>query len=124
MIKLTPEAVAKVKEFFTPEQIETVKKEILEKDPATKIEEIGLRIGVQGGGCSGLSYMMKFDMKRPDKGDTVYEFDGLKVFVDQISAIYIEGVEIDYVEQMDGSGFRFNNPNVKAQCGCGSSFTA
>jgi iron-sulfur cluster assembly protein len=56
--------------------------------------------------------------------DKTYDFDGLKVFVDQASMLYLDGAEVDYVETMEGSGFKFNNPNVKTTCGCGSSFSA
>lgn len=83
----------------------------------------GLRISVVGGGCSGFSYSMAFE-NTPGMLDKTYEFDGLKVFVDQASLLYLEGVQVDYVETMEGSGFKFENPNVKSTCGCGSSFSA
>lgn len=106
LITLTDKAIAKVKELGAKQA-----------PPVTCI-----RVGVQGGGCSGLGYFMRFEsMER--EGDTAFEFDGIKVFVDQTSAMYLDGVEIDYTEQLDGSGFKFNNPNVHAQCGCGKSFT-
>ena len=76
-----------------------------------------------GGGCSGFSYHMAFENQVNEASDNVYEFDGLKVLVDQMSEMYLEGVSIDYIETLEGSGFKFNNPNVKSTCGCGSSFT-
>ena len=82
----------------------------------------GLRIAVVGGGCSGFSYQMAFD-NQANGSDRVLEYDGLKVFVDQASLLYLDGTEVDYVESLEGSGFKFNNPNVKTTCGCGSSFS-
>ena len=81
-----------------------------------------LRVAVVGGGCSGFQYHMAFENQTNDS-DNVYEFDGLKVLVDQMSSMYLEGVEIDYIETLEGAGFKFNNPNVKSTCGCGSSFS-
>ncbi|MBI4455196.1 MAG: iron-sulfur cluster insertion protein ErpA [Acidobacteria bacterium] len=82
----------------------------------------GLRIQVVGGGCSGFQYSMAFEQQRNDD-DKVLELDGLKVLLDPLSSTYLEGTEIDYVESLYGSGFKFNNPNVKSTCGCGESFT-
>lgn len=107
MISLTPVAAGKVQEIL----------ESQEPKPA------GLRISVVGGGCSGFSYSMAFENK-PGMLDKTYDFEGLKVFVDQASLLYLEGAEVDYVETLEGSGFKFNNPNVKSTCGCGSSFSA
>jgi iron-sulfur cluster assembly protein len=84
--------------------------------------EHGLRIAVRGGGCSGLEYALDFTNEER-MGDTVLEFDGLKVFVDMASKQYLEGTEIDYVSSLQGSGFKFKNPNAKRTCGCGSSFS-
>jgi len=83
----------------------------------------GLRISVVGGGCSGFSYSMAFE-NSPTMMDKTLKYGGLQVFVDQASLIYLEGAEVDYVETLEGSGFKFNNPNVKSTCGCGSSFSA
>jgi iron-sulfur cluster assembly accessory protein len=95
-------------------------KEILSEQPEPYA---GLRIQVVGGGCSGFSYRMGFDKNFNDQSDTVFEFDGLKVFVDKASLLYMEGAEVDYVEGLHGAGFKFNNPNSTGSCGCGSSFS-
>jgi len=107
MVQLTETAVTKVKEILDTQ----------EPKPA------GLRIAVVGGGCSGFSYSMAFETS-PGMLDKTYSFDGLKVFVDQASLLYLDGAEVDFVESIEGSGFKFNNPNVKSTCGCGSSFSA
>jgi len=83
----------------------------------------GLRIQVVGGGCSGFQYRMGFDKNFNDQSDTVFEFDGLRVFVDKQSLLYMDGAEVDYVEGLHGAGFKFNNPNSTGSCGCGSSFS-
>lgn len=107
MIQLTQTAVTKVQEILGSQ------------DPKPE----GLRISVVGGGCSGFSYSMAFENK-PGMLDKIYKFEDLKVFVDQASLLYLDGAEVDYVETLEGSGFKFNNPNVKSTCGCGSSFNA
>jgi iron-sulfur cluster assembly accessory protein len=107
MLQLTPTAVSKVKEILSQQN----------PSPA------GLRVAVVGGGCSGFSYHMAFENQVNETSDNVYEYEGLKVLVDQMSEMYLEGVSIDYIETLEGSGFKFNNPNVKSTCGCGSSFT-
>ena len=83
----------------------------------------GLRIQVVGGGCSGYSYRMGFDKTWSEDTDQVFDFDGLKVFVDRTSLLHIEGTEVDYVDGLHGAGFKFNNPNVSGTCGCGQSFS-
>ncbi|MEQ1885165.1 MAG: iron-sulfur cluster assembly accessory protein [Bryobacteraceae bacterium] len=107
MIQLTETAVGKVREILDSQE------------PKPN----GLRISVVGGGCSGFSYSMAFE-NAPGMLDKTYEFSGLKVFIDQASMLYLDGAEVDYVETLEGSGFKFNNPNVKSTCGCGSSFSA
>lgn len=107
MIQLTEKAVDKVNEILGMQ----------EPKPA------GLRISVVGGGCSGFSYSMAFE-NSPGMLDKTYNFGPLQVFVDQASMLYLDQVEVDYVETLEGSGFKFNNPNVKSTCGCGSSFSA
>ena len=107
MIQLTENAVNKVKEI------------IAQQEP----QPSALRISVMGGGCSGFQYSMAFENNQMPL-DKVYMFDGgLKVFVDQASLLYLENVNIDYVESLEGAGFKFENPNVSSTCGCGSSFT-
>ena len=102
MVQLTETAIGKVREILDTQ----------EPKPA------GLRIAVVGGGCSGFSYSMAFE-NSPGMLDKTYSFDGLKVFVDQASLLYLDGAQVDYVESMEGSGFKFNNPNTKSTCGCG-----
>ena len=106
MISITAGATTKVKEIMNLQ------------NPVP----VALRVAVVGGGCSGFQYHMAFENQTND-GDDVYEFDGLKVAVDQMSSMYLDGVEIDYIETLEGAGFKFNNPNVKSTCGCGSSFS-
>jgi iron-sulfur cluster assembly protein len=84
--------------------------------------ESGLRIRVVPGGCSGFSYSMQIE-DAPRPGDDILEQNGLKVFVDKFSRQYLEGVQVDYVNSVMGSGFTFNNPNATGSCGCGSSFS-
>jgi len=105
MVQLTERAIGKVREIMTSQ----------EPSPA------GLRISVVGGGCSGFSYSMAFE-NSPTMMDKTLKYGPLQVFVDQASLIYLEGAEVDYVESLEGSGFKFNNPNVKDECGCGESF--
>ena len=85
--------------------------------------EGGLRLGVLGGGCSGLSYSIKFDTQ-PRERDRVFEFDGVRVFVDPKSFLYLHGMTLDYEESLMHQGFNFINPNSSRTCGCGSSFSA
>jgi len=82
----------------------------------------GIRVGVVGGGCSGFQYSMDFENAEKD-GDQVFEQDGIKLYVDPMSSMYLTGVNIDYVVGLQGAGFKFNNPNAKNTCGCGQSFT-
>ena len=105
-ITLTPNATAKVKEIMA------------QQNPVPA----GLRVGVVGGGCSGFSYSMQFE-NSAGMMDKVFNFDGLKVFVDATSVMYLNGCIVDYVETLEGAGFKFENPNVKSTCGCGSSFS-
>ena len=82
----------------------------------------GLRVGVKGGGCSGFSYVLGFD-KRKDKDD-VFNIEGVTVFMGKSHAIYLLGIEVDWVEGLNNRGFSLNNPNAKESCGCGTSFSA
>jgi iron-sulfur cluster assembly accessory protein len=103
---------------ITDKAIEMVRKALAEEG----LTEHGLRIAVQGGGCSGLQYALDFS-ESPRPGDTILERDGVKVFIDMASAQFLKGTEIDYVSSLSGSGFKFNNPNAKRTCGCGHSFS-
>jgi len=85
-------------------------------------EDYGLRIGVKGGGCSGFSYILGFDMLK--EKDDVFEIQGLKVFMEKSHGMYLAGMEIDWVEGLNNRGFTFNNPNATSSCGCGTSFSA
>lgn len=91
-------------------------------DEQNLTSEHGLRIGVKGGGCSGFSYLLGFDVQK-DKDD-VYEIDGFKVFMEKSHAIYLLGMEIDWMDGLNNRGFTFSNPNAKETCGCGTSFSA
>ena len=82
----------------------------------------GLRVGVKGGGCSGFSYILGFDVKK--EKDDIYEINGMKVYMEKAHAIYLLGIEIDWSEGLNNRGFTFNNPNAKDTCGCGTSFSA
>src|SRR5690242_19298113 len=105
-ISLTPNAVSKVKEIMG------------QQTPVPA----GLRVGVVGGGCSGFSYSMSFE-NNAGLMDKTFDFDGLKVYVDATSLTYLTGCTVDYLETLEGAGFKFENPQVKSTCGCGSSFS-
>lgn len=81
----------------------------------------GLRVGVTGGGCSGLQYLLDF-AKEPGEEDLISEQFGIQIFVDPYSAGHLHGTTVDYVDGLHGSGFKFENPNIQRSCGCGSSF--
>jgi iron-sulfur cluster assembly accessory protein len=83
----------------------------------------GIRVGVVGGGCSGFQYSMDFENAERD-GDTVYDQLGVKVYVDPMSSMYLQGVTVDYILGLQGAGFKFTNPNARNTCGCGQSFNA
>lgn len=83
--------------------------------------DLGLRVMISGGGCSGFQYKLAFDKSATDN-DQIIEQNGIKVFVDNKSAIYLMGAELDYVEGLMGAGFKVSNPNAKGTCGCGESF--
>jgi iron-sulfur cluster assembly accessory protein len=106
MLLITPGAAAKVNEIRDAEGIEG---------------NMALRLRVVGGGCAGFSYDLYFD--EPAEVDREFEAAGVKCIVDEMSLMYLVGTEVDYVEGLQGAGFKFNNPNVKSTCGCGSSFS-
>ena len=85
-------------------------------------EDHGLRIGVKGGGCSGFSYILGFDVQK--EKDQIFELNGIKVLMEKSHGIYLIGMEIDWVEGLNNRGFTFNNPNAEDTCGCGTSFSA
>jgi iron-sulfur cluster assembly accessory protein len=104
-IHITDVAASKVIEIRDAEQIEA---------------DMSLRVRVVGGGCAGFSYDLYFDTRT--ELDRDFDINGVKVIVDEMSLMYLMGTEIDYIESLQGAGFKFNNPNVKSTCGCGSSF--
>jgi iron-sulfur cluster assembly protein len=106
MITITEKGAEKVHEFLASQ--------------GGDVGVAGLRVGVRGGGCSGFQYQLAFDEQRDN--DSVFESRGLKLLVDTESLQFVRGSEIDYEESMQGAGFKVNNPNVVAACGCGSSF--
>src|SRR5215831_20905448 len=106
MLALTPKAAEKVKEIQAAENIEA---------------SYGLRLRVVGGGCSGFAYDLYFDQLT--ELDRTFDSHGVKLIVDEMSLQYLAGTTVDYVEGLQGAGFKFTNPNVKATCGCGSSFS-
>jgi iron-sulfur cluster assembly protein len=106
LIHVTPKAVDKIRQAFAKQGVSG-----------------GLRLGVLGGGCSGLSYQFKFDTK-PRANDHVFEYGDVKVFVDPKSMLFLKGMTLDYKESLMQSGFAFENPNAQKSCGCGTSFTS
>ena len=108
-ISLSPVAATEVKRFMQQESVPEA--------------QGGLRVSVQPGGCSGFRYGLLIE-EQAAEDDYVFEAEGVRVFVDPFSAQYLNGVTIDYVSSMQGSGFTFKNPNATGGCGCGSSFTA
>lgn len=106
-VKLTPTALAQLKRIKEEQNIS---------------DDYGLRIGVKGGGCSGFTYILGFDVQK-DK-DTIYDMDGMKVLMEKSHGIYLIGMEVDWVEGLNNRGFSFNNPNASETCGCGTSFSA
>lgn len=107
MIEVTPKAVQKIREAFTKQGVTGG----------------GLRLGVLGGGCSGLSYQFKYEPK-PRATDKVYQFEDVEVYIDPKSILYLDGMTLDWKDSLIHSGFAFDNPHAKKSCGCGTSFTA
>jgi len=108
-ITVTEKAIAKIRSAMAKEGISS--------------EQGGLRLGVQGGGCSGLSYNIRFDTQ-PRERDRVFQFGDVRVFVDPKSFIYLHGMTLDYQETLMQQGFVFVNPQATKSCGCGTSFSA
>ena len=107
-IQVTQKAIAKIRLAIEKEGVSP--------------EQGGLRVGVQGGGCSGLSYNIRFD-SQPRERDRIFQFGDVRLFVDPKSFIYLHGMILDYEETLMHQGFVFQNPNAKKSCGCGSSFS-
>lgn len=106
MLQVTERAASKVKQLMDAEQK----------------SGFGLRLAVQGGGCSGFQYAMSYE-ETPGENDTVFDFHGLPVYVDPMSALYLEDVQVDYLDTLQESGFKIHNPKATGTCGCGSSFS-
>lgn len=106
MISITDKGAEKIRDFLAQQD--------------ASLDTAGLRVGVRGGGCSGFQYALAFDQVRDD--DEVFEAQGIKVLVDRQSLPYVKGSTIDFVDGLQGAGFKVDNPNVIAACGCGSSF--
>ena len=97
-------------------------KELLKlKDQQELGEEFGLRVGVEGGGCSGMSYVLGFDQKKD--GDQEYNINDIRVFMHKAHGLYLVGMQIDFQDGLNARGFTFNNPNAASTCGCGTSFS-
>lgn len=98
---------------------EKAAQKVLEFQAAEEVKHSALRLGLKGGGCSGFTYDLFFD--EPKAGDHQLELRGVKIVIDPMSAMYLAGTEIDFVDGLNGTGFSFSNANVKSKCGCGSS---
>jgi iron-sulfur cluster assembly protein len=116
----TPAAAAKPARGITLHEsaVRQLKKLLEER----RTPEAGLRIAVRGGGCSGLAYVMEW-AEKPREKDKIFEREGVRLFVDPKSYLYLLGTEVAYEETLMASGFKLNNPNVKGSCGCGESFS-
>ena len=123
---MTPEALETTQETANQAELKLTENAIAQAKVILARENLeghGLRVAVVSSGCSGYSYHMDFE-KEEKPGDTVLEVDGVKVYLDASSSKYLQGTVIDYVSGLQGAGFKFNNPNVKSTCGCGTSFSA
>lgn len=115
LVSITPKAAAEIEKLL-PDEIET----LIAENPELTPEQIGLRMGVEGGGCSGFSYNLKFDARHDN--DYITDMGSFKVFLDPKSAIFLKNIELDYQGGLQGKGFVFNNPNATKTCSCGESF--
>lgn len=106
-VKLTNGAVAELKKLKEQQEIG---------------DTFGLRIGVEGGGCAGMNYILGFDQKKD--GDAEYDIEGIRIFMNSAHGLYLAGMEIDFENGLNARGFTFNNPNASSTCGCGTSFSA
>ena len=107
VIQLTEKAVSALKQIIVEQKLPV---------------DIAVRLGVEGGGCSGFSYAMGFDENDPTEKDQVEQIEGISFYVDKKSLLYLEGIEVDFHEDLMQRGFVFNNPNATSTCGCGTSF--
>ena len=110
MVQLTDIAAEKVRAF-------------MQGQAEAAAAEVGLRVGVRGGGCSGFQYGLMIE-ESGGSGDQVYESNGIRLFVDPVSISYLKGAEVDFVDTVTGGGFTIKNPNATSTCGCGQSFSA
>lgn len=92
------------------------------KDQQEISDDFGLRVGVEGGGCAGMNYILGFDQKK--EGDSEYQIEGIRLFMNKAHGLYLAGMQIDFQSGLDARGFTFNNPNADKTCGCGTSFSA
>jgi iron-sulfur cluster assembly protein len=106
-ITLTEGAISEIRKIISDKQIP---------------EEYALRVGVKGGGCSGFSYILGFDLQKDN--DTVFQFGGIRIVMEKSHGMYLAGMQIDFIEGLNNRGFTFNNPNAVKTCGCGNSFEA
>ncbi len=102
---------------ITPKALKMAKKKVADAEAPV----LGLRLGVKGGGCSGVSYVVQY-AEQQRSNDQIFEFEGLKIFVDAKSLSHLSGTTLDWEEKLMGYGFKFRNPKAKSGCGCGSSF--
>src|ERR1700754_1066383 len=101
---------------------EVAKQEVKKLIPQQELgEDFGLRLGVEGGGCAGMNYILGFDQKK--EGDQEYDIDGIRVFMHKAHGLYLVGMQIDFQDGLNARGFTFNNPNAASTCGCGTSFS-
>jgi len=105
-VNLTEGAKKEVKKLMTQQELSS---------------DFGLRLGVEGGGCSGMSYILGFDQKKD--GDSEYEIEGIRVFMNKAHGLYLVGMEVDFQNGLNARGFVFSNPNAASTCGCGTSFS-
>lgn len=105
-VSLTEGAKKEVKKLMTQQELSS---------------DFGLRLGVEGGGCSGMSYILGFDQKKD--GDSEYEIEGIRVFMNKAHGLYLVGMEVDFQNGLNARGFVFSNPNAASTCGCGTSFS-
>ncbi|HVV56422.1 MAG TPA: iron-sulfur cluster assembly accessory protein [Mucilaginibacter sp.] len=103
---------------FTEGAVREIKKL---KEQQEIADDFGLRVGVEGGGCAGMNYILGFDQKK--EGDQEYDIDGIRVLMHKAHGLYLAGMQVDFQNGLNARGFTFNNPNATSTCGCGSSFS-